>query len=105
MEFVPALALLALVVSLINFLKYVRAGDVNGALTQLSVWVAGVLAVFLVAQTDYAPGIEMGGRPLNTLNIASLVFIGLQIGGMASLAVEYKKAFDDDDNATKPDLF
>jgi len=105
MEFVPALALLALVASLINFLKYVRAGNVNGSLTQLSVWIAGILAVFLVAQTDYAAGIEMGGQALDALNAASLLFIGLQIGGLASLANELKKAIDNTDGAGKPNLF
>lgn len=104
MEFVPAVALLALVASLINFLKYLRAGDTNGALTQLCVWVGGIAAVVLVAQTDYAAGISMGDQALDTLNFASLIFIGLQIGGMASLATEFKKALDGGDNARKPDL-
>ena len=105
MEFVPTLALAALVMSLINFGKYVRGADWNGAGTQLVAWAAGVLAVILTAATDWADGIEVGGQALSSLNAASLILIGLTIASTGSLLTEFKKALDGSDSAAKPDLF
>ena len=45
MEFVPTAAMALLIVSIINFIKFIRAKDTNGLVTQLSVWVAGVVVV------------------------------------------------------------
>lgn len=105
MEFVPWVAFAALVLSVINFGKMVRGGDTNGALTQLTVWIAGIVVVMLVAQTDFADGIAFGDRPLSVLNFASQVFIGLSVGGGATTLVEFKKALDGSDSAKKPNLF
>lgn len=105
MEFVPLLALAALVASLINFLKYVRSGDTNGALTQLSVWVAGVVAVVLVAQTDWADTLIFASIPLSDMNFASLVFFGVSVGSVGSAGHELVKSLDNTDSAAKPDLF
>jgi len=104
MEFAPLVAMGLLVVSVINFLKYLRAGDMNGWFTQLIVWVAGVGAVLLVAQTDFASGITVGDQLMDNLNFASLVFVGLTVGSVGSFAVEIKKAIDGTDSAAKPDL-
>lgn len=105
MEFIPMIQMAVLVFAIINFLKAVKAKDTNGALTQLIVWVAGVVVVFLVAETDFASGISIGDQTLNTLNFASLVFIGLTISSLASFGAEVKKAIDNSDSAAKPNLF
>ena len=104
MEFVPLLQMIALVWAFINFLKAVRNGDLNAWSTQLIIWVAGVLVVLLVAQTDFAEGINVGDWTLATLNMASLIFVGLSIASMASVGNELKKAFDASDSAKTPPL-
>lgn len=104
MEFIPLVQMAALVFAVINFLKFLRAGDSNGWMTQLIVWVAGLVVVLLTAQTDFASGIPVGDQMLDTLNIASLIFLGLSISSIASFGVEVKKALDGSDSAAKPNL-
>lgn len=105
MEFIPLVQMAVLVFTVINFLKFVRAGDSNGALTQLSVWVAGVLVTILAAQTDFAGGIVIGDMILEQMNIWSLIFIGLTVGSLGTFGSEIKKAIDNTDSAVKPNLF
>lgn len=105
MEFVPLLALSALVLTVINWLKYLKSGDWNGVYTQLAVWLAGVLAVLLVAETDWAGTLAFGDIVLGDMNVASKVFLGLSIGAVASAGHEALKSFDNTDSAHKADLF
>jgi hypothetical protein len=103
-EFLPALAMVTLILKIIDFLRYLRAGDVNGILTQLSTWVAGAAVVVLVAQTDWAPGIPVGDFNLSTLSFWSLVFYGMSAGSAASLAKDTLKAVDNTNSAAIPVL-
>jgi hypothetical protein len=103
MEFIPLVQMAVLVFAIINFLKAVRNKDANGYLTQIIVWIAGVAVVFLAAQTDFAEGISIGDQTLTTLNVWSLLFIGLTISSLATFGTEVKKALDGSDSAaTKP---
>lgn len=104
MEFVPLLAAAALVWKIVDFLKYLRTGDVNGVFTQLSVWVAGVAVVLLLANTDWADGITVGDTILGALNGASLVLLGLSVGSTSSVLYDTKAAIDGSDTAVKPPL-
>lgn len=104
MEFVPTLAMALLVVSIINLVKYVRARDVNGIVTTLSVWLAGVAVVFLVAASDFGDGIVIAGAPLSAYNAASQLFIGLTLSSVAQFANEIRGAIDNHDSTTKPEL-
>jgi hypothetical protein len=103
-DFLPMAAMLSLVIAVINFLKYIRAKDTNGWVTQLIVWVAGVAVVLLTAQTDFADGIPVGDQNLAVLNAWSLILVGLSIASAGSFAVEIKKAIDNGDSAVKPNL-
>ena len=105
MDFVPLVALAALVLAVINWFKYIRTGDLNGALTQLSVWVAGVLVVWLVSGTDWASELVFGDVALSDMNAFSLIFFGLSVGSIASTGYEGIKAVDGSDSARKPHLF
>jgi len=104
MDFVPVLAMLTLVIAIINLVKYFRAGDTNGIVTTLAVWIAGVTVVLLVGQTDFAAGIQIADKPLGDYNNWSLVFVGLTIASMAQFANELKTAIDNTDTAVKPTL-
>lgn len=103
-EFVPIVAMAALTLKCIDFLRYLRAGDMNGVLTQLASWIAGVIVVLLVAQTDWADGVQVGDMNLATLGIWSLIFYGLSAGSGASFVKDTLKAVDNSNSAAIPTL-
>ncbi len=104
MEFLPALALLALVKKLIDFLRYASARDVNGVVTQLVTWVSGFGALLLAAQTNWADQIMVGDSSLAALNVWSLVFVGMTVASSASVVHDVTKAVDNKDTAAIPKL-
>lgn len=104
-DFAPAVALIALVTTTINLLRYARGRDLAGAGTILSAWVAGVAAVMIAAQTDFASGIAVGDRTLEGLNVWSQLFVGLAVASAGSFLTDVKKAIDNTDTAVKPSLF
>lgn len=104
MEFVPTVALALLVYQIINFLRAALGRDVNSAVTIAVAWVAGVVAVLLVAQTDFASGIAVGDHTLATLNAASLVFIGLTIASIGSGINDVIGSIDSTRTTAKPHL-
>jgi ABC-type transport system involved in cytochrome c biogenesis permease subunit len=104
MEFLPTLAMAALTLKIIDFLRYVRAADINGVLTQLFAWVGGVVVVILAANTDWASGIQIGDKNLANLGFWSLVFFGLTAGSGASIAKDTLKAVDNSNSAAIPVL-
>jgi hypothetical protein len=104
-----AIALLAVALlanKIIELLKDMRAGNWNGALTLLSLFVAGVAALTLAAhamvtETMTIPGVE---KQLGQLDFASLVLLGLMITSTGSTVYDFKKAFDQTDSARQPPL-
>ena len=104
MEFVPVVGMALLVTTLITFIRYLVNGDKNGIVTILSVWIAGVVVVLLAAQTDFADGIAIGQQALSSLNIASLVFLGLTISSIGAFANELRGAIDTSVSTRKPHL-
>lgn len=105
-DFVPALALAALVLKIIDFLRYLRAGDWNGVGTQLAVWGAGVVALFIAAQTQFADRIPIGDLNLGHLGAWDIIFAGLTVGSTASTIKDIGyKALDNNNTAKIPTLF
>jgi hypothetical protein len=104
MPFIPTVAMAVLTLKIIDLLRYARVPDINGVLTQLSAWIAGVLVVLLAAQTDWARSINIGDKNLHTLGFWSLVFYGLSAGSTASLAKDTLKAVDNSNSAAIPTL-
>jgi hypothetical protein len=102
--FIPVLAMAALTLKIIDFVRYCRAADSNGITTQLASWFAGVVVVLLVAQTDWADGIAVGSMSLGKLGFWSLVFYGLSAGSAASVAKDTLKAVDNTNSAAIPTL-
>lgn len=102
MDFAPLLVAAALIWKIVDFVKYLRARDVDSCITQASVWLAGVVVVFLLAATDYASGIRIGDLDLDALNGWSLLLLGLSMGSTASVFVDAKKAVDNTDSAAVP---
>lgn len=104
MEFVALAVASALVWKLVSFVKMVKAGDANGSVTQLVTWGAGVGVAFLLAASDFAAGIDVGGAALGDLNGASTVLFGVALGSSASAAYDVKKSLDNGDDAKEPNL-
>lgn len=86
MDFVPILVLLATVKKLVDFVRYIKGGDVNGVVTQIVAWVGGIALVVLAAQTSWADGIVFGDTVLAKLGFAGQVLAGIALGSAASLA-------------------
>lgn len=102
---VAALVLLATFISkLIDFVKFARARDTNGVVTQLATWGAGVVGVALFAQTDFAAGVKLGGVSLATAGWATLVFAGLMATSLLSKVYDVQKSLDNTQTAATPSL-
>lgn len=99
MEFVPLLAMLALIKKVGDWLKQITNNDWNGVVTQLVIWVGAVVIVWLVSETDFAEGVGIGDTNLAAVNFASIVFVGLFIGSGASLVHDW---FQSRDNSNSP---
>lgn len=102
--FVPAAAMVTLIGKFVDFLKSVTNKDVNGVVTQLTAWAAGVAGVWLYAQTQWADQISFGDRALAQMNGASLIAVGLGASSLMSVLVDFKKARDQSDSARTPPL-
>lgn len=104
MEFVPVVAMLALIYKLVDFARYARAGDLNGVVTQLVTWAAGVAVMLLVAQTTWAGAIVVGNTALSKLGVWSIVFAGVTVASSASVVKDTLKSLDNHDTAAVPTL-
>lgn len=105
MEFVPVLAMAAITLKALDFIRYLRAGDTNGVITQLASWIISIVLVVLVANTAWASGIAVGDQNLDAINIWSLLFVGLAVGSGASVIKDIGyKALDNTNSAAIPTL-
>lgn len=104
MDFLPAIAMVTLVIKIIDFARYARARDTNGITTQLITWLAGVIVVMLAAQTDWATDLRVGAFSLAELGIWSQVFWGLSFASTASFGKDITKAVDNSNSAAIPTL-
>lgn len=91
---------------IVELFKYLKNGDRNGAFTLLSVWIAGIMVIFLGANADafsalVVPGMEV---PLGSLNWASLVLVGMSLTSFIAFGYDFKKALDNSDSAKQPPL-
>lgn len=102
--FITGAGALGLVKAVVDFIKYLRAGNTNGWVTQLAVWVAGIGVTLLIKVSDFAGNFDIGGVVLNDANTGTVILAGLGLGSAAMLVNEVKQAIDRNDSAQKPDL-
>lgn len=100
------IGLVALIAKFTDFLRVVTnlPGSLSAVLTQLTAWGAGLAGVFLYSASDFGPTITIGGMLLSDIDGPAKVILGLALGSAASLAVDFKQAFDNNDTAAKPPL-
>lgn len=106
MDFVPIVAALALASKVVDFIKYLANFSEyrSSIVAQLSVWVAGVTVVFLLAESDFANGVTVADLTLSGLNAFSLILFGLSLGSTGSVVYDFKKARDNTDSAETPPM-
>ena len=105
METVGFLALAALVIKVVSVIKAIGK-DANYVITQVVTWAVGILVLFLagqaeVTQSQVIPGF---GMTLGTMDAASIILAGLVLGSTGAFAYDYKKARDNTDSASEPNL-
>lgn len=84
MDWSSAGLLVAAVFAITEALKKVFPA-LTGAALQVAVLFVGLGSTFLVAFSDYGKTQVVGNIAMNNMNIASLVLIGLMIGGGATI--------------------
>ena len=104
MEFVPILVVLATVKKVVDFVRFLRARDVNAVATQIVAWLAGFVVIALAAHTPWAAGLIFGDVALSKLGIAAQILVGIAIGSSGSLATDVIKATDNSQSAAVPPL-
>lgn len=109
MDFTPitSLALFgAGLVAMLDFIRYAKVRDANGALMIFLAWLGGFGMVALGAQADVTQGLVLivDQPPLGLLDVWSLVLLGFVIGSIAPTGVKVLKAFDNTDTAKTPML-
>ena len=105
MEFVPILLIMATVKKIVDLVRYLKAGDTNGWVTQLVAWAAGFAVVALAAHTPWAAGLDFGGHTLAGLGLAAQLLVGIAIGSATSAVIhDTQKAADGWQSAAVPPL-
>lgn len=102
---ITVVSVAGLVFVFVNFAKAVVNKDHNAWLTQLIVWAAGVIAVILIAHSQFGVGINFGGVLLAKTNWVDQILLGLFAGSAGSTVNEFKKAVDNKDTALTGPLF
>lgn len=98
----PALLVGSLVYTVVNFLKYVSAGEWKSVITQVCSWVGGVAVVLLVAASGLAPGVSVAGISLESANFADKLIFGLMATSLFAVGRDVIKAVDNTQTASVP---
>lgn len=98
------IALASLVYVFNNFAANVMAKQWSSAEKALFAWGIGVGGTLLAAHTDFANGYTVAGHPLNTLNTASLVFLGILLSSPAGVLYHLGQRIDSNGSGNIPDF-
>ena len=104
--FVSGALLGATVYMLVNFVKYLKAGDWNGVLTLLLAMLVGVFVVWLGGQADVTSHLKpvTDAGELGTYDAGSVVLVGIALASTFSVVKDFIAARDNTDSAQKPKL-
>lgn len=107
MEAVLPVALLgALGYTLVNLVKFARAGDLDGVVTTVGSWLVGFLLVAVGAHAGLTenfvvPGLDVA---LGQLDWWSQLLLGASMLSLLGVVYDFKKALDSSDSAKVPTL-
>jgi hypothetical protein len=94
----------AFILKLVDFVKYLIKGDLNGLLTLGITWIIGFFAVQLFIETQWGDEVTVGKETLDQLSTASKIVFGLAAPSIAALLYDGKKAVDNTETASTPRL-
>lgn len=105
MEFALLLALAFTVNKIVTVIKSVGK-DNNMVITQLLVWVVGVLAIFAGGNAEILENLVLPGldQAIGDLDFLSVVLVGLMLGSTGSFAYDGLKSIDNTRSAAEPSL-
>lgn len=95
---------LAFVKKLVDAVRFARGKDTNALVTQLFVWVAGVGAVWVGANTDLGGMIEFANLQLDQVSLWGQAVLGVLLGSVASTVKDALKALDNNQTESAPHL-
>jgi hypothetical protein len=102
----------AFIKKLVDFVRQLRGRDMNAVLTQLFVWVAGIVVVWLTAHVNFGSGVEIAnvklddlGAWLNSMNLWTQSVVGVLLASSSSIIQDLFKAVDPTQSEAKPKLF
>lgn len=102
---VPAVFLGALVFAVVNWVKDLKAGDWNAAITQAVVWIIGFVVVWIAGQSRTFGAWAPLGTQLKLLGWPDLLFVGINLGSAGTTGNELLKALDNTNSGVKPMMF
>lgn len=91
---------------IIELIKYLRARDVNAAVTLLMIHITGVVVMLFAAAAKVSETLVIPGTsaPIGQLDTASVIFMGLTFASLTSKLYDFQKAIDQSDSAAQPSL-
>lgn len=96
--------ILALVKKLVDAVRFARGRDVNALVTQIFVWVAGVAATWVTANSDLGSMIEFANLQLDQVGLWGQAALGVLLGSVASTVKDALKAIDNHQSEAAPQL-
>lgn len=97
-------AAISLVYTVVGLVRRLSAQAWKEAVTQALAWVTGVLVAVLLAASDFAVGLNIGGVELGGAKGATVVLMGLALGSMAMAGKDILKSLDSSQSAQEPEL-
>lgn len=104
MEFGLLIVMSTLVKKLVDTAKYATNGDVNGVVTQIVAWGAGVLVTAIGAHSDFAGTFAIADHTLASLNGWSQALVGVNLASLSGVGWDLLKAIDNTNSAVLPNL-
>lgn len=91
---------------IIELIKYLRAKDMNAALTLVSIHITGVIVMLFAAAAKVSETLVIPGtsEAIGNLDTASVIFMGLTFASLTSKLYDFQKAVDGSDSAAQPQL-
>lgn len=97
-------SIVALAKKVLDLLRYLRAGDRNGVLTQLAAWVLGFGVVEAWVHSDYGADFRFAGVALAHASVVTVVIAGVSLASGAGVVTDLLKALDGSQSAAIPQL-
>lgn len=91
---------------IIELIKYLRARDMNAAVTLLAIHLTGVIVMLFAAAAKVTETLVVPGTSasIGDLDTASVIFMGLTFASLTSKLYDFQKAVDGSDSAAQPQL-